>query len=152
MHDSNHVDLWIEVRAAWTKLRWFMIRSCSIMTRQTGSLFRNTRFMIQLTGSLTSSGTVYLTNRNDNRPDDALSNHNSTTSPRVVSELTVDGLSIFLSKTKQLTGLICSLRMHVLFLLIHLLNSFYLIGFIKNFLRKNCSVCSSYNVDIFLEH
>ena len=40
--------------------------------------------MIRLTGSLTSSGSVYLTTRNDTPPpDDVLSSHNSTTSPRV---------------------------------------------------------------------
>ena len=82
MHDSNYVDLWFEVGAAWIELRWFMIRNGRIMTRQTGSLFRNTRFMnrktgslfwntrymIRLTGSLTSSGSVYLTTRNDTPP------------------------------------------------------------------------------------
>ena len=99
MHDSNYVDLWFEVGAAWIELGWFMIRNCRIMTRQTGSLFRTTRFinrktgslfwntsyMIRLTGSLTSSGSVYLTTRNDTPPpDDVLSSHNSTTSPRVL--------------------------------------------------------------------
>ena len=39
--------------------------------------------MIRLTGSLTSSGSVYLTTRNDTPPDDVLSSHISTTSPRV---------------------------------------------------------------------
>ena len=82
MHDSNYVDLWFEVGAAWIELGWFMIRNGRIMTRQTGSLFRNTRFMnrktgslfwntrymIRLTGSLTSSGSVYLTTRNDTPP------------------------------------------------------------------------------------
>ena len=38
------------------------------MNRKTGSLFRNTRYMIRLTGSLTSSGSVYLTTRNDTPP------------------------------------------------------------------------------------
>ena len=93
MHESNYVDLWFEIRDAWLELCRFMIRSRGrmnritliydsngrIMTRQTGSLFRNTRFMnrkpgslfwntrymIRLTGSLTSSGSVYLTTRND---------------------------------------------------------------------------------------
>ena len=61
-----------------------LFRNTRFMNRKTGSLFRNTRFMIRLTGSLTSSGTVYLTTRNDTPPpDDVLSSHISITSPRV---------------------------------------------------------------------
>ena len=96
MHDSNYVDLWFEVRATWIELRWFLIRNGRTMTRKTGSSFRNTRFMnrktgswfrntrfmIRITGSLTSSGTVYLTTRIET-PDEVLSSHISTTSPRV---------------------------------------------------------------------
>ena len=75
-----------------------LFRNTRFMNRKTGSFFRNTRFMNRKTGSLTSSGTVYLTTRNDTPPDDVLSSHISNTSPRggTLYSLTFKFLSVSL--------------------------------------------------------
>ena len=81
-HCSEIQDLWFKIRDAWLELCRFMIRSTGRMNRKTvglwldrpghcseipdlwlerpghcSSMNRNTRFMIRLTGSLTSFGT-----------------------------------------------------------------------------------------------
>ena len=76
--------------------QWFMIQNTGWMNRNMGIYdskrqiydlkdrvkFRNTRFIFRITGSLTSSGVVYLTTRNDIPQDNFSSSHNSTTSSR----------------------------------------------------------------------